>query len=343
MQAEIQQDIANFYGWDAMSIEPIATGLINHTWKVSTGNKAYIVQQINNHVFRQPEYIDANLQKINRYLKQHAPGYLFTAPLTGVDGHSLYNIGNDFYRAFDYIPATHTLNVVHTPEQAFEAANQFGQFTAVLSGFDTRQLHPTIPDFHNLVVRYQQFQEALKHADAQRRAKCMAEIKEIQNEVNTVKHYGQLVQLQQLKTRVTHHDTKISNVLFNKQEKAICVIDLDTVMPGYFLSDVGDMIRAYTCPVSEDEKDPNKIQVRKEFLQAIKEGYFNCMKDELTNIEKTQFYFAGEAMIYMQALRFMTDYLMNNRYYKASYESHNLVRTRNQLRLLREFRQTIAS
>lgn len=343
MEAEIQAIIANFYGINITSGEPITTGLINRTWKILASNDAYILQQINNQIFKQPEYIDANLKKINAYLQENKPGYLFTAPIAGLDGNSLVNIGDDFFRLFNFIPATHTIDVVQTLDQAYEAANQFGQFTATLKDFNCKQLHYTIPNFHNLSFRYQQFQEALKSGDSQRRAKCMAEIKEIQNEVNTVKHYEQLVQLQQLKLRTTHHDTKISNVLFNKHGKGICVIDLDTVMPGYFLSDVGDMIRTFTCPVSEEEKDPNKIFVRKDFLNAIKEGYFNCMKDDLSNIEKTQFYFAGEFMIYMQALRFITDYLTNDIYYKANYESHNLVRTRNQLRLLREFRKTIAA
>src|SRR5206468_9716554 len=126
--------------------------------------------------------------------------------------------------------------------------------------------------------------------------------------------------------RVTHHDTKISNVLFNEQDKAVCVIDLDTVMPGYFISDVGDMMRTYLSPTSEEEKDFAKINVREEFFEAIVTAYLSEMKGQLTEIEKSHFIYAGKFMIYMQAIRFLTDHLNNDLYYGARYEGHNLIR-----------------
>jgi Ser/Thr protein kinase RdoA (MazF antagonist) len=137
-----------------------------------------------------------------------------------------------------------------------------------------------------------------------------------------------------LKTRCTHHDTKISNVLFDHDDKGLCVIDLDTVMPGYFISDVGDMMRTYLCPVSEEEQDLSKITVRKEFYDAIVSGYLSEMGEELDETEKQYFHYAGEFMIYMQALRFLTDHINNDVYYGAKYEGHNFVRAGNQLTLL---------
>jgi thiamine kinase-like enzyme len=136
--------------------------------------------------------------------------------------------------------------------------------------------------------------------------------------------------------RVTHHDTKISNVLLNNENKGVCVIDLDTVMPGYFISDVGDMIRTYVSPANEEETDIDKISIRKEFLEAIYSGYMDNMGDLLTNTERSGFLYAGKFMIYMQALRFYTDHLYNDRYYGARYPGHNLVRARNQVKLLEE-------
>jgi Ser/Thr protein kinase RdoA (MazF antagonist) len=139
------------------------------------------------------------------------------------------------------------------------------------------------------------------------------------------------------KRRVTHHDTKISNVLFDNQDKGLCVIDLDTVMPGYFISDVGDMLRTYLCPVSEEEKDFSKIIVRDEFYKAIINGYKEEMKNELTEKENKYFFYAGKFMIYMQALRFITDHINDDIYYGAKYEGQNLVRASNQMVLLQRY------
>jgi Ser/Thr protein kinase RdoA (MazF antagonist) len=140
----------------------------------------------------------------------------------------------------------------------------------------------------------------------------------------------------EFKLRVTHHDTKISNVLFDQEGKGLCVIDLDTVMPGYFISDVGDMMRTYLSPVSEEEKELDKIVVRDEFYKAIVEGFYKEMKEELTETEKKYFFYAGTFMIYMQALRFFTDFLNDDIYYGAKYPRHNFMRAKNQLVLLEQ-------
>ncbi|MEJ7684927.1 MAG: phosphotransferase [Segetibacter sp.] len=131
-----------------------------------------------------------------------------------------------------------------------------------------------------------------------------------------------------------HHDTKISNVLFDDKNKGLCLIDLDTVMPGYFISDAGDMMRTYLSPVSEEEKDFTKIDIREDFFDAISEGYLSEMKDDLTEEEQSSFVYAGKFMIYMQAVRFLADYLCDDIYYSSNYEGHNFMRAKNQLYLL---------
>ena len=138
------------------------------------------------------------------------------------------------------------------------------------------------------------------------------------------------------KKRVTHHDSKISNVLFDENDKGLCVIDLDTVMPGYFISDFGDMMRTYLSPVSEEEKDLSKIEIREEYFKAIAEGYLSEMGKELTAIEKRYLVYAGKFMVYMQALRFLTDYLNNDIYYGSKYEGQNFIRANNQVCLLKK-------
>jgi Ser/Thr protein kinase RdoA (MazF antagonist) len=154
--------------------------------------------------------------------------------------------------------------------------------------------------------------------------------------VDIATEYGYIKSNPEFKLRVTHHDTKISNVLFDADGKGLCVIDLDTVMPGYFISDVGDMMRTYLSPVSEEENEFGKIEVRDDFYKAIVQGYYNEMKDELTETEKKYFFYAGTFMIYMQALRFLTDYLNDDIYYGAKYPRHNFVRAKNQVVLLEQ-------
>jgi Ser/Thr protein kinase RdoA (MazF antagonist) len=154
-----------------------------------------------------------------------------------------------------------------------------------------------------------------------------------------VKTFQAIQSSELFKIRVTHHDTKISNVLFDQYDKGICVIDLDTVMPGYFISDVGDMLRTYLSPVSEEEKDFSKIQARDEYFTAIVEGYLSYMSIDLNAEELRHFVYSGMFMIYMQAIRFLTDHLNNDVYYGAAYEGHNFIRAKNQITLLTRLKE----
>lgn len=318
-----------------IQVEPLGTGLINHTWKVVDGNQSFILQKINEKVFQQPRLIDDNIALIANHLKQHAPDYLFVSPLPTTNGDTLhYQAGEGYFRLFPFVTASKTITTVQTEQQAYEAAFQFGQFTKLCKGIDYNKLNITIPDFHNLSLRYQQFNTAIEHGNSVR-------INEATEMINKLKQYACIVdEYEKIKTnplfklRVTHHDTKISNVLFDKNDKALCVIDLDTIMPGYFISDVGDMIRTYVCPVSEEEKDFSKIVVRQTFYDAIINGYSKAMQAELTEAEQSAFFYAGCFMIYMQALRFLTDYLQDDIYYGAKYPEHNFIRAKNQLVLL---------
>jgi Ser/Thr protein kinase RdoA (MazF antagonist) len=235
---------------------------------------------------------------------------------------------------FPFVPGSHSIDVVETPRQAYEAATQFGRFTRLLHGIDVKKLKLTIPCFHDLTLRYEQFLQALEKGNKQRIEESKDLIRSLVSHTDIVTKYGYIKTSSEFKLRVTHHDTKISNVLFDAEGKGLCVIDLDTVMPGYFISDVGDMMRTYLSPVSEEEKEFSKIEVRDEFYKAIVQGYYNEMKDELTVTEKKYFFYSGTFMIYMQALRFATDYLNDDVYYGAKYPRHNLIRAKNQTVLL---------
>jgi hypothetical protein len=204
--------------------------------------------------------------------------------------------------------------------------------------FPIEDLKITIPEFHDLALRYHQFEQALIHGDAKRIATAKDAILLLQSHRAYVQQWLRFTAHQDAHLRVTHHDTKISNVLF-KDDAAICVIDLDTTMPGYFISDVGDMCRTYLCPVNEACQDLNLIKVLPERWTAIQEGYLKAMGEFLSNFEKDHFAFSGQCIIYMQALRFLTDYLQLDQYYRVERPSQNLDRTLNQIQLLIEFNQ----
>lgn len=317
---------------------PVGNGLINQTWKISHRNREYILQKVNTDVFKEPNVIDENLNKLKSFLEQHFPDYIFVAPLKSPSGRTLVETEEGAFRIFDFVKNSITLNTAEDAQQAYEAAKQFGKFSRLLSGFDASTLHPTIPDFHNLQLRYNQFKTALKSANAERLRNAAEAIAAIEQQQYILQKYLDILsQKLEVPLRVIHHDTKISNVLFDQNGKGLCVIDLDTVMPGYYISDVGDMMRSYLSPVSEESTSFDQIAVRKVFFMAIYKGYMSEMADILNATEKDLFIYAGQFIIYMQAVRFLTDYLNNDVYYGARYETHNLDRATNQIRLLEEY------
>jgi aminoglycoside phosphotransferase (APT) family kinase protein len=313
------------------------SGLINRTWKVSAAGKEYILQQLNDQVFKNPSAVADNIRLIADHLQHHHPDYLFAAPIQTLQREEMFREGNDgYYRLFPFIRQSHTIDVAEKPEEAYEAAVQFGRFTRMLSSLDAGRLHTTIPGFHDLDLRYRQFLQATKEGDPDRITAATALIRSIMDQSEIVRIYQALRSNPSFRRRVMHHDTKISNVLFNSEGKGLCVIDLDTVMPGYFISDLGDMMRTYLSPVGEEEKDFSAITVRPQFYSAIVQGYETEMKEELTPEEKQYFFYSGRFMSYMQALRFLTDHLQGDKYYGARYPGHNLVRAGNQFTLLQQ-------
>jgi Ser/Thr protein kinase RdoA (MazF antagonist) len=334
--------ILPLYGIDpaVCDVRVFGDGLINHTWSVKTGTNQYILQQLNQNVFKNPFDIDHNISLLKDYLNTEYPDYLFIAPVKALSGNSLIQTEEGYFRMFFFVANSHSYNVAARKEEAFEAARQFGKFSRLLNNFDVKQLRATLPDFHNLILRYQQFLYACEHASADRKEKSSALISYILENKNIVETFERITAGDEIPLRVIHHDTKISNVLFDAQNKGICVIDLDTVMPGYFISDVGDMIRTYVCPVSEEETDMRKINIRTDFFKAIYDGYMSEMGTTLTATEKSNFIYAGKFLIYMQALRFLTDYLQNDVYYGSKYDGHNFYRAENQLILLKRYLET---
>ncbi len=316
---------------------PFGLGLINDTWKIKDGNNTFILQRINDQIFKDPAAIAYNVDITARYLRQHYPDYLFVMPVKSIYKEDIFfDAEHGYFRLSPFVENSHTIDVVKEPQEAYEAAAQFGKFTKLLAGFDATRLKITLFDFHNLSLRFWQFEQALLNGNADRIQQSEKLIDTIIANKNIADVFEKIKLNPHFKIRVTHHDTKISNVLFDDSNKGLCVIDLDTLMPGCFISDVGDMLRTYLSPVSEEEKDFTKIEIRDEYFLAVAQGYLGEMKEELSEEEMQHFVYAGKFMIYMQAIRFVTDYINNDIYYGSKYEGQNFVRAGNQLTLLQK-------
>ena len=325
---------------DSVEIIQLRGGLINSTWKIVDKDNQYILQKVNGDIFSSPTNIANNIKAIGDYLKLHHPHYFFVGLLPTISGEAVCNMpDNASYRMFPFVEDSVTYSALNNPTLAYEAAVQFGRFANYLSSFPVESLHIPLPNFHNLTLRYEQFENALANGNPERIAEAAETIAFLKEQQHIVADFEQIKQNSNFKIRVMHHDTKVNNVLFDKENKGLCVIDLDTVMPGYFMSDVGDMMRTYLSPVSEEEKDFSLIEIREDYFKAILDGYLSEMKDELSTDELKHFVYAGKFLIYMQALRFLTDYLQNDTYYGSQYPGHNFIRAKNQAVLLKRLQE----
>ncbi len=318
-------------------VGPFGSGHINKTYlaKDRNGGESYVLQQINTHVFKRPEVIVQNHRRTWEYLAREHPAYLFPRALPTTNGDDLWRDGDVVWRLMPYVPNTMTVDRADSPKQAYEAAKQFGRFARLTAQMDVSGMQPTIPDFHNLILRMQQFDDALVRASEERKTRAASEIEAVQANAHIAKKYVEMVRVNVLPTRLMHHDTKINNVLLREGTfEGVCVIDLDTLMPGRILSDLGDMVRTYVCPASEDERDVSQVVVRADYFAALVDGYVSEMRDELTVVEKDVLFYAGQCMVYMQAVRFLADYLNGDVYYAIKRPEHNLDRAKNQITLL---------
>lgn len=340
MELTIDEAILEAYGFDANAIEVHQTGSghINRTYLLSvTGKGKYILQSLNTQVFKDPEAIAQNIEAVATWLKDRHPAYLFPAPLPTLNGELMARHNGEYWRLMPYIPDTVAFDVLNEPKQAYEAAKQFGKLSRLLNDFDVSRLKPTIPGFHDLSWRYEQFTEALAHTSAAFKEQAQHEIETAQHYHFIVDYFRSFLRRGDFPDRVMHHDTKISNVLLRERSyEGVCVIDLDTLMPGKFISDLGDMMRTYLCAFSENERDLEKVKIRLPYFKAMMEGYLSEMADSLTETEKELLLFSGKYIIYMQALRFLTDYLNGSIYYPTAYPEQNLDRAKNQFKLLSE-------
>lgn len=325
-----------------ITVEAVNGGLINHSYKVSCQLKPnFLLQRINKFVFTHPEQVQENYISIWQYAEFEFTGLRLPAPKHCGKMTTLFVDGNEnFWRAFEFIDDAQMLPVAKKPAQAKATAKAFAKFTSAFSEFNVEQLKVVIPGFHDLSLRFSQFEESLKGETYERMAKALPIVEALKKREKYKHFYEIIIESDQFLKRVMHHDAKIANVLFNNQTgKVVCLVDFDTVMPGYFFSDLGDMIRSMVCQEDENSTNYDNISVRKDFYNAIVSGYMDVIGKELTESEKKYIHYSGLLMIYMQALRFITDYLNGDVYYKTAYPDQNFDRAKNQLILLQRLEE----
>ena len=314
-------------------IEPIEIGHINQTYKVNLGSEgpSFVLQKINTQIFKQPVEVMSNIAAVGEFLKTNFYPKEILLPIQSTDNQNFVVIEDSHWRLFPFIPNTHTFNEVINEEMAFAAAFTFGEYGQYLQNFPMESLFETIPDFHNTALRFDQFTEAIENAFFNKLILAEDSINQLLNYKYLLKDISQLI----FPIRVTHNDTKINNVLFDKTTgKAVCVIDLDTLMPGNLLFDFGDMVRTFTPALDENSDDYDNIQVRPAILAALTKGYIAGWGGALTKLEEDSLLYGAQLTIFEQALRFLTDFLNGNIYYKVANEEQNLVRAKNQICLL---------
>ncbi|WP_199121069.1 phosphotransferase enzyme family protein [Pedobacter sp. ASV28] len=341
MELNVNEIILKAYGLTSKTtkLQKIGSGHINRTYLITNllTCEKYILQNINTNVFNDPSAIANNIKHVAEYLKQNYPDYLFPASVETLQGKPMAQNANEYWRLMPFVENTVAFDTLSKPKQAYEAAKQFGKLNRLLDNFDSTKLKPTILGFHDLKLRYDQFISSLNQSTEELKHNAQKEIETALNHHSILAHYSAFENKAEFPNRVMHHDTKISNVLLAKDTfEGICVIDLDTLMPGKFISDLGDMMRTYLCAFSENETDLSKITIRIPYFTAMINGYLSEMGDILTSTEKEMILFSGKYIIYMQALRFLTDYLNGNVYYPITYDGQNLDRCKNQFKLLDE-------
>ena len=325
---------------------PVGGGLINHTYKVRCELQVdFLLQKINQQVFINPEDVQKNSVLLSQYAEFEFTGLKLPWVKEYAPMKSLYrDEKGNYWRAFEFIEDGKMLNIAEMPSQAKATAKAFAKFTAAFDDFNVGMLKETIPDFHNLSHRYRQFEEALQGELYERMPKAMPLIDELKKRERYKFFYEEIADSAEFPKRVMHHDAKIANILFSKTTgKVICPIDLDTTMPGYFFSDLGDMIRSMSCSADETSTDFNNLHIRKKYYEAIMEGYMSILEKQLTLSEKKYIHYSGLLIIYMQSLRFLTDYLNGDVYYHITYPEQNFDRTKNQLTLLQRLEEFLES
>ncbi len=324
-----------------------SNGHINDTFIVEAmgeNTRKFVMQRINTRVFPHPQELMNNMTHVTEYLRERideAGGDVSRETLTlwrTADGKILHqDTEGGLWRAFNFVYDANTVQRVTHAEQLYQAGSAFGRFQNLLSGFPAHELFPVIPDFHNTRARFAALEAAVAADPLGRAAGVRAEIDFALARRRDANVLQDLLDEKKLPLRVTHNDTKINNVMLDAESgRAVCVIDLDTVMPGSMLFDFGDAIRSGVNTADEDEPDLSKVHANLEYYRAFARGFLEQTGQSMTELERDLLPFAAKMMTYECGIRFLTDYLLGDQYFKIHRPGHNLDRAHTQFRLVEE-------
>ncbi|WP_350456902.1 aminoglycoside phosphotransferase family protein [Macellibacteroides fermentans] len=327
---------------DMVSAVPFGNGHINDTLKVtnSKGEIKYILQRINHHIFTNVDMLQNNIFTVTSHIReklvargeQDVDRKVLTF-IPAKDGKLYHFDGDSYWRVCLFIPRSKSFEEV-TPQLSYEAGKAFGDFQTMLSDLPADALGETIPNFHNMEFRLKQFRDAVEANAAGRLEEVKDLVAEIEKRAKDMCIQEELYREGKLKKRTNHCDTKVNNIMFDEEGKVLCVIDLDTVMPGFVLSDIGDFIRTGANTGAEDDENLDNVEVNLEIFEAYTRGYMETAKAFLTPQEIKLLPYGGRLLTYMQTVRFLTDYINGDTYYKIHSPKHNLIRTKAQFKLL---------
>lgn len=325
------------YDFSTVEISSLGNGHINCTYKVNTPEHNFVLQQINHDVFTKVTELSHNTQKINQHLLQqkNSGKYSLLVPqqLLSKQNEPYIKIGDNYWRLMQFINEAYTVETVDSPEQASLVANAFAQFTCALSNFDAATLDIIIEGFHDINFRQQQLKTAVANDQHSRLLSC-------QTLVDFCFKQSQFIQQvidisKNLPLRVTHNDTKINNLLFATNNKPCAVIDLDTCMPGLLMHDFGDMVRTCCSNLDEDDNKIDKMVLKLDVFEALIQSYQQAFAHNITALEKESLIVGAKLLPFIVGMRFLTDYLNGDSYFKVTRACHNLERANNQLQLFK--------
>lgn len=342
---ELNDIVIQFIGTDHYDLTPITDGLINTTYLLENKaqGKKFILQKINNHVFKRPEAIVSNHLIINELLKSNDYQFQIIEPIPSLTNKLLVKDANDDpWRMLSFVENSTTFLTAPSLQTAFEAAKTFSYFLTTVNTEKLPAIEDTLPNFLNFEKRVEDYKNSLKNAALYLKEKAKAEI-EITNQLLSLPdRWIEMEKNNRIPKRIIHADVKISNILFDQNHKPLAVIDLDTLMISTVLYDFGTMIQSYTNTTNEDDGSAQN-NFNPEMYKVVKEGFLFYLKKKLTPEESDNLDYAAQVAIYIQELRFLTDYLNGSIYYSTKYPEHNLDRTKNQLELLKGLRAYLGS
>jgi len=328
---------------------PFGAGHINDTFLVESPEKTQILQRINKAVFPSPENIMDNISRVTAFITRKValrggnPDREVMQIIKTVNGELYFtDQAGDYWRGVKFIDNTEAYETVTDIDMLAKAGYAFGDFQNLLKDFPAGELHEIIRDFHNTPVRLAQLRRAVSENRAGRLHSVQEEIEFALRHETDCRHLTDLLQSGELPLKVTHNDTKMSNVLIDKDtSEAVCIIDLDTIMPGLTAYDFGDSIRAGATTAAEDESDLEKVRFSIPLYQAYTKGFLSAAGDSLTEKELDTLPIGAKLMTLEVGMRFLADYLNGDIYFKTAYETHNLVRARNQFKLVTEMEKSM--